>query len=68
MNEAKPALLSLDLMMPEMDGFQLDAALQQNAEWRDISPLWSSWRAAAQTSLLSLTCAHETLTPSRCTH
>jgi adenylate cyclase len=32
----KPDLILLDLMMPEMDGFQFVAALQQNPEWRDI--------------------------------
>jgi CheY-like chemotaxis protein len=31
-----PDILLLDLMMPEMDGFQLVAALQANTEWRDI--------------------------------
>ncbi|MFL5030400.1 MAG: response regulator, partial [Xanthobacteraceae bacterium] len=32
----KPDLILLDLMMPEMDGFQLVAALQEEAQWRDI--------------------------------
>ena len=32
----KPDLILLDLMMPEMDGFQLVAALQKEAGWRDI--------------------------------
>src|SRR5262249_49946272 len=32
----KPDLILLDLMMPEMDGFQLVAALQEEARWRDI--------------------------------
>ena len=36
LNEGKPDLILLDLMMPEMDGFQLVAALQKNPEWRDI--------------------------------
>jgi signal transduction histidine kinase/CheY-like chemotaxis protein len=31
-----PDVILLDLMMPEMDGFQLVAALQANASWRDI--------------------------------
>jgi CheY-like chemotaxis protein len=31
-----PDILLLDLMMPEMDGFQLVAALQANPAWRDI--------------------------------
>jgi len=32
----RPDLILLDLMMPEMDGFQLVAALQQESGWRDI--------------------------------
>jgi signal transduction histidine kinase/CheY-like chemotaxis protein len=31
-----PAAILLDLMMPEMDGFELVAALQTRAEWRTI--------------------------------
>jgi PAS domain S-box-containing protein len=31
-----PDVILLDLMMPEMDGFELVAALQANAAWRDI--------------------------------
>ena len=31
-----PDVILLDLMMPEMDGFELVAALQANAIWRDI--------------------------------
>lgn len=31
-----PDLILLDLMMPEMDGFQVVDALQENAAWRDI--------------------------------
>ena len=34
--EAKPDLILLDLMMPEMDGFQVVADLQPSADWRDI--------------------------------
>jgi CheY-like chemotaxis protein len=29
-------VILLDLMMPEMDGFEVVAALQANAAWRDI--------------------------------
>ena len=35
-NEKSPDILLLDLMMPEMDGFELVTALQANASWRDI--------------------------------
>jgi CheY-like chemotaxis protein/two-component sensor histidine kinase len=34
--EAKPDVILLDLMMPEMDGFAVVAALQKEAGWRDI--------------------------------
>lgn len=36
LQEGAPDLILLDLMMPEMNGFQLVAALQQNSVWRDI--------------------------------
>ena len=31
-----PSVILLDLMMPEMDGFSVLEALQQNKEWRQI--------------------------------
>jgi signal transduction histidine kinase/DNA-binding response OmpR family regulator len=34
--EAPPALILLDLMMPEMDGFQFVAELRKNEAWRAI--------------------------------
>ena len=34
--ENRPALVLLDLMMPEMDGFEFAATLHQNPEWRSI--------------------------------
>src|SRR5499433_265615 len=34
--ESKPDVILLDLMMPEMDGFAVVAALQKEATWRDI--------------------------------
>jgi len=33
---ARPDVILLDLMMPEMDGFAVVAALQKKADWRDI--------------------------------
>jgi signal transduction histidine kinase/DNA-binding response OmpR family regulator/HAMP domain-containing protein len=36
LNEAAPDVIILDLMMPEMDGFQLVAALQGHPQWRRI--------------------------------
>ena len=35
-NGALPNIILLDLMMPEMDGFEVVAALQANSAWRDI--------------------------------
>jgi CheY-like chemotaxis protein len=34
--EARPHLILLDLMMPEMDGFEFVAALRQEPDWRSI--------------------------------
>ncbi|MFL5100043.1 MAG: response regulator, partial [Xanthobacteraceae bacterium] len=36
LEKEKPDLILLDLMMPEMDGFQLVATLQKESQWRDI--------------------------------
>ena len=36
LQEAKPDVILLDLMMPEMDGFAVVAALQKEAGWRDF--------------------------------
>jgi adenylate cyclase len=36
LQEDKPDAILLDLMMPEMDGFAVVAALQKEAAWRDI--------------------------------
>jgi CheY-like chemotaxis protein len=36
LQHGKPDLILLDLMMPEMDGFQVVATLQKEPEWRDI--------------------------------
>src|SRR5499427_9769123 len=36
LQHSKPDLILLDLMMPEMDGFQVVATLQKEAGWRDI--------------------------------
>jgi CheY-like chemotaxis protein len=34
--ESKPDVILLDLMMPEMEGFAVVAALQKEVGWRDI--------------------------------
>jgi PAS domain S-box-containing protein len=34
--EVRPALILLDLMMPEMDGFQFTREVREHPEWRDI--------------------------------
>src|SRR5262249_46577714 len=44
LQQRKPDLILLDLMMPEMDGFQVVATLQKQAGWREsavvvITPL-----------------------------
>jgi len=36
LKEGKPDVILLDLMMPEMDGFAVVAALQKEASWQDI--------------------------------
>jgi CheY-like chemotaxis protein len=36
LREEKPDVILLDLMMPEMDGFEVVAALQKDASWQDI--------------------------------
>jgi signal transduction histidine kinase/CheY-like chemotaxis protein len=36
LRKGSPEIVLLDLMMPEMDGFELVAALQANPAWRDI--------------------------------
>jgi CheY-like chemotaxis protein len=36
LHQSKPDLILLDLMMPEMDGFQVVATLQKEPGWRDI--------------------------------
>jgi CheY-like chemotaxis protein len=36
LQQGKPDVILLDLMMPEMDGFAVVAAMQKEARWRNI--------------------------------
>jgi CheY-like chemotaxis protein len=36
LKDARPDVILLDLMMPEMDGFAVVAALQKEPRWRDV--------------------------------
>jgi signal transduction histidine kinase/DNA-binding response OmpR family regulator len=36
LSEARPDVIILDLMMPEMDGFEFLESVRRNVEWRDI--------------------------------
>ena len=36
LNEARPDVIILDLMMPEMDGFEFREEMRRNAQWRGI--------------------------------
>jgi CheY-like chemotaxis protein len=36
LKDAMPDVIILDLMMPEMDGFQVVAALQEHPQWKRI--------------------------------
>ena len=37
--ETRPDIIMLDLMMPEMDGFEFLVEMRSHAEWRDIPVL-----------------------------
>ena len=39
LSEARPDIIMLDLMMPEMDGFEFLVEMRGRAEWRDIPVL-----------------------------
>ena len=39
LTELRPDVIMLDLMMPEMDGFEFLVEMRAHAKWRDISVL-----------------------------
>ena len=39
LSEARPDIIMLDLMMPEMDGFEFLVEMRSHTEWRDIPVL-----------------------------
>jgi CheY-like chemotaxis protein len=39
LSETRPDIIMLDLMMPEMDGFEFLVEMRSRAEWRDIPVL-----------------------------
>jgi CheY-like chemotaxis protein len=52
--EDTPGLILLDLMMPEMDGFEFVAKLQQTHEWRSIPVVVVTAKDITEEDLLRL--------------
>jgi PAS domain S-box-containing protein len=51
----RPGLILLDLMMPEIDGFQFTEAVRENAEWREIPIIVMTAKDIAPEDRLRLT-------------
>lgn len=54
MESEKPGLILLDLMMPEMDGFQFLAELRKRDDWRDIPVIVISAKSITEEDQLML--------------